>query len=223
MSFNKSEKSFFEEEREKLEKLEKKGTKKALKLYDFGASSLRAEIKRRPAQYFFLFISTFLGSVITSSIALFGFSTNILTQFTGSKLPEKVVAVQTVSPTPKVVTTEKYDHQLLASKLRKGDSDLVIIDIRGEKEYKAGHIVTSKNLPVYGSSDMVTEDGDLNAPVVKEAFSEYLSDDKTLVIYAQNAYSTLPTAIASLFQEDGLKVKALAVGFEEWEFLQKKK
>lgn len=220
MSFKKDDKSFFEKEKEELEKLEKKGGKKFLKFYDFGASSLRAEIKRRPAQYFFLFISTFLGSVITSSIALFGFSSNIIAQFASEKMPEKVAGVQ-ITPTPSIVEAIKFDHMLLASKLRSGDEGYEIVDIRTKKEYDKGHIVTSKNLPVY-ESDILTEEGDIDAKALFQAFEEYLSTDKTLIIYAQNAYSPLPEEIAKLLNSGSKSVKALAVGFEEWEFLNSK-
>ena len=62
MTYKTKEKSFFEktieeeivkpvqETKEDLQELEKKGAKKVLKWYDFGAASLRDEIKRRPAQ-----------------------------------------------------------------------------------------------------------------------------------------------------------------------------
>lgn len=218
MPFQKSDKSFFEKEREELEKLEKKGGRKFLKFYDFGTSTLRAEIKRKPAQYFFLFITSFLGSVITSAVALFGFSSNIIAQFSAPKMPERAVAAVQATPTPSVVTTAKYDHLLLASKLKKGEKDLEIIDIRTKKEFDKGHIVTAVNIPVY-ESEIVTDEGDLDTKAVFEAFDEYMKTDTILIIYAQNAYSTLPSDIAKLLNSGSKTVKALAVGFEEWEHL----
>ena len=67
MLYRKKDTSFFEnaveKEKNEISELKEKGAKKILKWYDFGSLSLRSEIKRRPAQYFFLFISTFLGII----------------------------------------------------------------------------------------------------------------------------------------------------------------
>lgn len=213
-------KNTVQDAKEELEDLQKKGTKKVLKWYDFGASSLRTEIKKRPAQYFFLFITTFLGSVITSSIALFGFSGNILSQFVAPQSAPKVVAVQGVA-IPSEVVIQKFDPLLLASKLRKRDNDFDLIDIRSVADFKRGHILNAVSVPVYDTV-LVTKSGDLDSEMVKKAFKDYLGTDKLLIIYAQNSYSTLPADVASLLNSVTKKVKPLAVGWEEWLHLQEK-
>jgi rhodanese-related sulfurtransferase len=224
MTYKTKEKSFFEtaveKEKEEIEQLEKKGAKKVLKWYDFGASSFRAELKRHPAQYFFLFVTTFLGSVITSSIALLGLSGNLLTFFVPHQAP-KTTAVKAVQISGKEAENNKFDPLLLASKLRKQDTDFEIIDIRNFTDYKNGHILHAKSIPVY-DTPLVTKSGDLNPEAIKNAFKTYLGTDKTLIIYAQNAYSTLPSDISSLLTSDAKTVKALAVGWEEWLHLQTK-
>lgn len=220
MAYGQDGKSFFEKEREELQKLEQKGTKKALRLYDFGASSLRAEIKKHPAQYFFLFISTFLGSVITSSIALFGFSSTIIAQFAAPTLQAKAEPPIKVE-SQKVVKTEKYDHLLLASKLKKGEKDLSIIDIRTKNEYDTGHIVTAVNIPVY-ETEMVTNEGNLDGELVARAFQEVIGLKKPIVVYGANAHAVLPDEIAGLLSKEGAVIKPLAVGWEEWELLHSK-
>jgi rhodanese-related sulfurtransferase len=225
MAFKKDEGSFFfkdalEKEKDELKQLEKKSTKKVLKLYDFGASKLRAEIKKHPAQYFFLFISTFMGSVITSSIALFGFSGNILA-FIQPKPTHQVEAVVATGVPQKVVESEKYDPLLLASKLRKQDTDFELIDIRSEADFKKGHILNAQSVPVY-DSNMVNKNGDLDVASIKKAFEKYLKTDKLLIIYAQNSYSTIPTDIAALLTNGQKRAKALAVGWDEWLHLQGK-
>lgn len=225
MTFKKDERSFFfreaiEKEKDELKDLEEKGTKKALKLYDFGASKLRDEIKKHPAQYFFLFISTFMGSVITSSIALLGFSGNLLT-FIQPHPSHQVEAVRVTGVPQKIVEAEKYDPLLLASKLRKQETNFELIDIRTEAEFKKGHILRAENIPVY-ESNMVTKSGDLDAQAIQKAFEGYLRTDKLLIIYAQNSYSTVPTDIAALLNNGSKKAKALAVGWDEWLHLQGK-
>lgn len=222
MTYKSKDKSFFEnlveDKKDDLEKIEEKGSKKFLKMYDFGASKLRDEIKKRPAQYFFIFISTFFGSVVTSSVALFIFSGNLIAQFTVPKdSPEKTQAVR-VSEADAVI--QKYDPLLLASQLRKKETGFTVIDIRPAKEYIAGHILGAVNIPVY-ETELVSREGDINKQGIKDAFSKYLTDDNILIIYAQNSYATIPTQIAAALETGERTVKALAIGWEEWSFLNK--
>ena len=222
MTYKSDEKSFFEnvveDKKEDLEKIEKKGSRKFLKLYDFGASKLRDEIKRKPAQYFFLFITSFLGSVITSAVALIIFSGNMIALFAVPKaLPESVQAIKVTNAT---VESQKYDPLLLASKLKKKEEDLVIIDIRPLNEYVAGHIITAINIPVYGTG-LVVKNGDVDRNGIVETFKTQLIEGKLIIIYAQNSYSTIPTQVASILNTDKIPVKSLAVGWEEWKHLNK--
>ncbi len=221
MLYRKKDTSFFEnaveKEKNEISELKEKGAKKILKWYDFGSLSLRSEIKRRPAQYFFLFISTFLGSVVTSTFALLGVGGNLLATFAPHPTP-KVSAVQEVRVPQK---STKYDPLLLASKLKKNDTDIEVIDIRSAADYQKGHIATAINVPVY-ESEMITKNGDLDAEAVKSAFSKYISTTKVMVIYAQNSYSTLTNDVAAIVAGGGKEAKALAVGWEEWRILHVK-
>lgn len=223
MTYKSSQKSFFEEKveeaKEDLEKFEKKSSKKALKLYDFGASKLRAEMKAHPAQYFFLFISTFFGSVVTSSVALFIFSGNILAQFAVPSSQPKLVAV--ASMTTEKVTSSKYDPLLLADKLRKNEAEFALVDIRPADEFDKGHILTAINIPVYGT-EAINKKGDLDSATIKKLFADYISTDKVVIIYAQNSYATLPLDIVTVLQPKSSNMKVLAVGWEEWLHLQSK-
>lgn len=229
MTYKSKDKSFFdeiykneiketiEEGKEELEKLEKKGAKKFLRFYDFGASKLRSEIKRRPAQYFFLFLTSFLGSVITSSVALFIFSGNLVAQFVPK--PESAV-MSAQSSNVKSIKPQEYDPLLLASKLRKKDKDFTLIDIRSKEDFAKGHIITAVNLPVFGT-DLISKNGDINEPEIKKMMAKYLEVDNLVIIYGQNSYSTIPMDIAVLLAGRFPHVKPLAVGWEEWAYLNK--
>ena len=226
MTYKSNDKSFFEdifekpveEVKEEINELEKKHTKKFLRLYDFGFQKLRAEIKKRPAQFFFLFVTSFFGSVLTSAVALFIFSGNMIALFAAPQVqPEATKGVQVATSK---VEAQKYDPLLLASKLKKKESDMVIIDIRPVDEYVAGHIVTAINIPVYGTN-LVDKAGDITPVTIKETFKNYLGAGKLVIIYAQNSYATIPSDIAAVLSEGEMKVKALAVGWEEWKHLNK--
>lgn len=225
MSYKSKDKSFFddicqneikehvEDAKEDLARLEKKGTKKFLKLYDFGASKLRDEIKRKPAQYFFLFLTSFLGSVITSSVALFIFTGNLIVKFVPSTQPA-VESAATVN-IDKVKPIEKFDPLLLAGKLRRGDHDFILIDIRSKEDFLKGHIITAVNLPVYGTP-LLDKNGNLNEEEVKKLMAQYLEAKKLVIIYGQNSYSSIPADIATLLVDRFPNIKPLAIGWEEW-------
>lgn len=221
MLYKKKDTSFFEntvvKEKDEISELKERGTKKILKWYDFGSLSLRAEIKRRPAQYFFLFISTFLGSVVTSTFALLGVGGNLLATFVPHPAP-RVSAVQEVRIPQK---TTKYDPLLLASKLKKNDTDIEVIDIRSSADYQKGHIATAINVPIY-ETELIAKNGDLDTDEVKKVFNKYNSSSTLLIIYAQNSYSTLTNDVAAIVASQGIEAKALAVGWEEWRILHVK-
>jgi len=221
MTFKSSEKSFFEEaieeKKKDLEQLEKKGVKKGLRLYDFGTSKLREEMKKHPAQYFFLFASTLFGSIVTTTVGLFVFSSNILVFFKNEPPQKEAISVErTVDQKEGEL---KYDSLLLASKLRSGDKNIEIIDIRSPQDFKKGHILGAINIPVYETT-LVNEDGGIEPQLVKDAFDEFMRSENLLIIYAQNSYSTLPGEIAALLTSEDKTVKALAVGYDEWAHLQ---
>lgn len=225
MTYKSRDKSFFDEIykdikeplEEKAEEIEEKGKKKFLRFYDFGTSKLRSEIKRRPAQYFFLFLTSFLGSVITSSVALFIFTGNLITQFVSKTEPQVMSAETKVIKTAEL---EKYDPLLLASKLKKGDKDIIVVDIRSKEDYEKGHIVTAVNLPVFGTG-LMSESGNLDEARIEKAISEITKEGQIIILYGQNAYSTTPTAIAQLLIDQYPDIKPLAIGFDEWVFLNK--
>jgi len=148
------------------------------------------------------------------------FSGNLIAQF----VPKPATQVQgiQVAENKKVAHVEKYDPLLLASKLKKKETNFEIIDIRSVSEFLSGHIAGAINIPVYGT-DIINKNGDIDQDALKLTFKQYLLTDKLMIIYAQNSYSSLPQEIATLFSSPAKRVKALAVGWEEWFHLNSKK
>ena len=201
-SFEKS----LEREKKQFQELEKEGAKKVLKWYDFGMVSLRREIKARPAQYFFLFLTSFLGSVITSAFGLYGFSTNI-----NSKLTPPVLGVSSNVQTQQI---QKFDASLLLSKIKDKDKNYILIDIRSKKAFEDGHIEGSINIPVYGTA-LISQNGDLDKIGISKAFNS-MGKTSLVVVYAQNEYDSVPQEISQIISSENLTAKPLSVGWSEW-------
>lgn len=209
-SFEKS----LEREKKQFKELEKEGAKKVLKWYDFGMISLRREIKSHPAQYFFLFLTSFLGSVITSAFGLYGFSVNL-----NSKLSPPVLGATSSAKIQQVqkedsVLIAKFDASLLLSKIKAKDSSYALIDVRSKKDFQNGHIEGAINIPVYGTS-LVLKNGDLDKEGIAKAFKSLKNVD-LVIIYAQNEYDSVPQAISQVLSDKNLTIKPLNVGWSEW-------
>lgn len=135
-------------------------------------------------------------------------------------MPKPVQKVESSQTVKVPVAASKFDPLLLASKLRKKETDFELVDIRSTADFNRGHIEGAVSIPVY-STEMVGKSGDVDVIRIKEAFEKYVATDKFLIIYAQNAYSTIPSDIAAILSTGKKEVKALAVGWEEWLHLNK--
>lgn len=209
-SFEKS----LEREKKQFQELEKEGTKQVLKWYDFGMISLRREIKAHPAQYFFLFITSFLGSVITSAFGLYGFSVNL-----NSKISPPVLGATSSAKTQQVqkednVLVSKFDASLLLSKIKAKDKNYALIDIRSKKDFQNGHIKGAINIPVYGTA-LVSQNGDLDEVGINKAFRD-VNKTNLVIVYAQNEFDSVPQAISQMLSKSKQTVKPLSVGWSEW-------
>lgn len=80
--------------------------------------------------------------------------------------------------------------------------DAIVIDVRDEKEYKAGHVLNARNLPV----------GSLDKRLIEvEKFK-----DKEIVLYCDNGMRA--SRAASKMKKDGfLKLHSIAGGMAAWE------
>lgn len=209
-SFEKS----LEREKKQFAELEKEGTRKVLKWYDFGMISLRREIKAHPAQYFFLFITSFLGSVITSAFGLYGL---IGAQMNSKSFP--VLGASSSAQTQQVqkeayISTQKFDASLLLSKIKSKDKNYALVDVRSKLAFENGHIEGAINIPVYGTS-LVLQNGDLDKNGINKTFSG-LNKASLVIVYAQNEYDSVPQEVSQILSGKNQTVKPLSVGWSEW-------
>lgn len=79
----------------------------------------------------------------------------------------------------------------------------VVLDVRPEEEYRAGHIAGARSVPV-------------------EELEEYLCDlpeqtkDQEIVAYCRGAYCVFSDEAVSLLNEKGYRASRLAEGYPEW-------
>ena len=78
--------------------------------------------------------------------------------------------------------------------------DVVVLDVRPETEYRAGHIAGSRSAPL---------------PVLAE-LADKLPRRREIVAYCRGPYCVYADDAVRLLRERGLKARRLDVGFPEW-------
>ncbi len=84
--------------------------------------------------------------------------------------------------------------------VKRGSSDLVLLDMRDREDYQKGHIKGALSMPL------------------EEIDKRYrdLPRDKDIVIYCYNQYCQLSTLGALKLVEHGIPAKEMNVGWSEW-------
>jgi rhodanese-related sulfurtransferase len=86
----------------------------------------------------------------------------------------------------------------LAERLARGD--VVLLDVRPEPEYRAGHIAGARSVPL---------------PVLASVASK-LPRRREIVAYCRGPYCVYADDAVRLLRERGMKARRLDVGFPEW-------
>jgi rhodanese-related sulfurtransferase len=93
---------------------------------------------------------------------------------------------------------EHVSAEELQKRLARGD--VVVLDVRPEPEYKAGHITGAQSVPLDALASLVPK----------------LPRRRQIVAYCRGPYCVYADDAARLLQARGLKARRLDVGFPEW-------
>lgn len=78
---------------------------------------------------------------------------------------------------------------------------VVVLDVRPRREYEAGHVRGSRNIPIKELKKRLTE----------------LPDDREIVAYCRGPYCVFADEAVKLLHERGYRVRRLDTGFPEWQ------
>tara|TARA_Y100000310_G_scaffold338138_1_gene426978 strand:- start:635 stop:1222 length:588 start_codon:yes stop_codon:yes gene_type:complete len=98
--------------------------------------------------------------------------------------------------------------------MAKGDNTFILVDLRSPMEYEAEHIRGAINIPAYKDPD-TSAYGDVERIV--GSFKE-LSKDKEIIVYCYSIPCMTGRKIGNLLAENGVYVKHLGVGWNEWRY-----
>ncbi len=83
---------------------------------------------------------------------------------------------------------------------RMANGEVVVLDVRPEQEYAAGHIAGAHSVPVSDMSARLAE----------------LSDEKEYVAYCRGPYCVYADEAVAVLRANGLKAQRLTEGYPEW-------
>jgi rhodanese-related sulfurtransferase len=84
------------------------------------------------------------------------------------------------------------------------DGDAVVLDVRPEEEYRAGHIAGARSVPVE------------RLEAYLEAYLEGIPRDREVVAYCRGPYCVFSDEAVRLLRSRGFRASRLAEGFPEW-------
>lgn len=199
---------------ESLQELKKEGKFFILHWFDFIMLSFRKELKQKPKEFLLLFTLGVIISIAFFSFLIYGFMYGISVNLSLPTFSAPNFAQFQILSSGRNNPGKVFDPVLLISKIKKNDTDYVLIDVRGKDEYEKGHITTSISIPVFGT-DMLQSDGSVDSRKIKNAFKGR-TDKKIVILYGHTAYSSFPHQVAEVLDKSGKKVKVLGIGWNEW-------
>ena len=93
---------------------------------------------------------------------------------------------------------EAVDAEELLARLQ--DESVIILDVRPEEEYRAGHIPSARSVPVERL----------------EAYLEEIPKDREIVAYCRGPYCVFSDEAVALLRSRGYQVRRLAQGLPDW-------
>lgn len=187
-----------------------------LRIYDFLTYSLRAEIKKRPLEFLALFFGVLLLSMITSGIIISVITGGISIRYSPPNFTFPTLSLPNFATGTQIITGSsrynlKYDPYLLLEKIKQGDTDYALVDIRSSSDYELGHIKSAINIPVYGTK-LIKKDGSLDKNLIKKAVKDKTKGKNIVIFYGHSQHTTYVDEIAQIVGGG----KALAIGWNEW-------
>jgi len=96
---------------------------------------------------------------------------------------------------------ELKDQSIIKAKeLESISANVLVVDVRPEDEFAAGHIKGAINIPFAELDDRISE----------------INTDKSIVAYCRGAYCLLSRQAVAKLKKRGIDAKRLKVGFPEW-------
>jgi rhodanese-related sulfurtransferase len=97
------------------------------------------------------------------------------------------------------------------------DDTYILVDLRSEEEYLEEHITTAVNVPAYKNRDQ-SDYGAVDRIVSTFKQLQAENPDKDFIVYCYSGPCMTGRKIGKILADDGIYVKHLGVGWNEWRY-----
>jgi len=99
------------------------------------------------------------------------------------------------------------------------DGEYIIVDLRSQEEYEAGHIIGAVSVPAYATPD-TSDYGAVDRIVgaFAELDAQAKLEGKDIVVYCYSAACMTGRKIGHMLAEHDIYVKHLGIGWQEWRY-----
>jgi len=157
---------------------------------------------------FIIFLSALFGAVLGSGITFY---------LQKSNLPTDETLIRDFYLTENAVHVSPHT---LRKRMDKGEKDFILVDLRSSKEYEKSHIIGAINIPAYidpNTSVSLDKDNEQKERILKE-FNNLVTAEKDIIVYCYSIPCMTGRKIGKLLVENGLYVKHLGIGWNEWRY-----
>lgn len=100
-----------------------------------------------------------------------------------------------------------------------GETNYILVDVRSPQEYEKEHIIGAINIPAYkdpNTSISIETEKEEKERIIN-SFRE-LGSDREIIVYCYSMPCMTGRKIGKLLSENGIYVKALGIGWNEWRY-----
>lgn len=112
-----------------------------------------------------------------------------------------------------------FDPYMLTQKIKHGDTDFVLVDIRSAKEFNTSHIKSSVNIPAYTSVEKM-DTGTENSQQIIKSFRSVARKNAIIIVYGPTSFSQVTQNVVDLANKNHIKAMRLGVGWSEFRYFR---
>ena len=154
-----------------------------------------------------ILVSSITGAVVGSIVTFLLFKSRTLT--TQERIKDFYLTENAVHVSPHTVR----------KKMDKGETDYTLVDLRSSQEYEKEHIIGAINIPTYKdpNTSISIEGERQEKDRILRQFKE-LPQNQDIVVYCYSMPCMTGRKIGKLLAENGIYVKSLNIGWNEWRY-----
>lgn len=111
-----------------------------------------------------------------------------------------------------------FDPYMLTQKIKHGDRDIVLVDIRSANEFATSHIKSAVSIPTYSKVESMNNAVDLQT--LYHDFQAKQRKNAVFIVYGPTSFSQITQNVVDMLNMHHLKAMRLGVGWSEFRYFK---